>query len=238
MAIISIRIAGKHDTQKEQRNKHAAPPYLVTVLLIAKQTNYMLIFFAPLAILGGIFLSRISAWAAVPLLSAQIVGGILLTGLEQLPLQASVVNSRSIVDFAKDNPDTRVFSDSNAIVMSHVLASLDDDASGVSVKLESFASASCHDQLKTAIVEYLIIDNHAPTGNVESKEAEQVMSRLQFCLEKHGDLVPAKFGLGYDVGVILTHITKPIPIVGDRFALQLASYTDVEVATVYRIGSN
>ena len=90
------------------------PVSLRPLLFIPKQTNYMLVFLAPLCVLGGIALASWPARWTWPVLALACTVGTLLA----LALQASVAvftaNSWATLDYARQHPGTPVHVMSNA----------------------------------------------------------------------------------------------------------------------------
>ena len=84
------------------------------VRLIMKQSNYMLIFTAPLCLLAGYGLSRMPSRIGVPLLGIYVIGGGMLAALHQQDIRSFTANSREAVAFAKKHPDAVVYATANA----------------------------------------------------------------------------------------------------------------------------
>lgn len=77
--------------------------------LIAKQSNYLTLFAAPLCLLAGYFLARLRG-PAMPVINALCVAsGISLAALEQAAAHAASANARGGVLFAAENPGIAVY---------------------------------------------------------------------------------------------------------------------------------
>ncbi len=82
--------------------------------LIPKQVNYMTIFMAPLCILSGYFLANLKRIHALSFMFLYLFGAIYLSGMEQQAIRNFVANSKAIVKFAQENPDSRIYAMTNA----------------------------------------------------------------------------------------------------------------------------
>ena len=101
------------------------PVGLQPLVLVPKQTNYMLIFMAPLVLLGGDALARLPVrWAAM-LLTAAVSMGLLFAILLQGSVAVFTANSRATLAYVQAHPDKHFY------VMSHALrAALFDRLTG------------------------------------------------------------------------------------------------------------
>ena len=79
------------------------------LIFVAKQTNYMNMFVAPMAILSGWFIARLMVpvrWIAV---AAAVAVAVLFTGLKQQDFRAFTANGRVLAALAQDNPGDLYF---------------------------------------------------------------------------------------------------------------------------------
>lgn len=74
------------------------------VNLVMKQTNYMLIFAAPLVLLAGWFLASLPRRVFVPLSALIICGSVVLAALEQQAITVFTANSKAAYFFLRDHP--------------------------------------------------------------------------------------------------------------------------------------
>lgn len=83
------------------------------VTLISKQTNYMLIFTAPIALLAGWFLESLP-WRTLVVLSAFVVcGSIVFAALEQQAITVFTANSKAVYALLRDHPKAFVIGTTN-----------------------------------------------------------------------------------------------------------------------------
>jgi 4-amino-4-deoxy-L-arabinose transferase-like glycosyltransferase len=84
------------------------------LLLIPKQTNYMLIFVAPLCLLAGYALARLrGAWLGGAL-ALVLVPSVLLCGMQQNSIRVFTANSQAALAFARAHAGSEVFVNTNA----------------------------------------------------------------------------------------------------------------------------
>ena len=83
------------------------------VKLVMKQTNYMLIFCAPLALLAGWFLSTLPRKVFVPLGALVVVGSAVLAAFEQQAVSVFTANSRSFYAYLRDHPNAFLMGTTN-----------------------------------------------------------------------------------------------------------------------------
>lgn len=77
--------------------------------LIPKQPNYAVFFAAPLALLSGFLLSRITFAVAMPVLLVHIGGGWMLAAIEGYGHRLHGMTHRLAIEFARDHPASPVF---------------------------------------------------------------------------------------------------------------------------------
>lgn len=96
--------------------------------LAMKQSNYLNLFLAPIALLSGIFLStmhsRIFSYA---LLAITMIGGIALGAIEQHAYQVFTANSKAAVAFIQTHPKDWIVGSVNNGNMARVIATLNRD---------------------------------------------------------------------------------------------------------------
>ena len=83
------------------------------VKLVMKQTNYMLIFAGPLALLAGWFLASLPRRVFVPLGALVVCGSVVLAALEQQAITVFTANSRSAYVFLRDHPNAYLLGTTN-----------------------------------------------------------------------------------------------------------------------------
>jgi len=84
------------------------------VRFIMKQSNYMLIFTAPLCLLSGFLLARLRPRFANVVAVVYASGGIVLGALAQQDVRVFTANSVQVVEYARTHPEVEVYATSNA----------------------------------------------------------------------------------------------------------------------------
>ena len=82
--------------------------------LVFKQTNYMLIFVAPLCLLGGHALAQAGPRLRLGLVIITVAPALLLMAMLQASVSAFTANSMAALDFARERPQAIVFGNQNA----------------------------------------------------------------------------------------------------------------------------
>jgi hypothetical protein len=77
------------------------PVSFVPLRFVMKQSNYMTIFLAPLAIVGAFGLSRMGRWMRAGLMTAFVAGGIALAALAQQDMRAFMARGQAAEAFAE-----------------------------------------------------------------------------------------------------------------------------------------
>lgn len=77
--------------------------------LITKQTNYMTIFMAPLAILGGYLVAQMRPTYRSAVLGGAAIFGTLFSAMEQTAIHTFTANSKAAVTFASEHPAAPVY---------------------------------------------------------------------------------------------------------------------------------
>lgn len=101
------------------------PVSLDPIRFAMKQSNYMNLFLAPLAILAAVFFANLSKiWVRNSLLAVLLMGNVALAALEQADYRAFTANSKSAVIFARQHPDDWFLGTTNNANMASVEAVL------------------------------------------------------------------------------------------------------------------
>lgn len=75
------------------------------IKLVMKQTNYMLIFVGPMALMAGWFLAVLPRWFFVPVGVLTVSGSLVLAALEQQSIAVFTANSKAAYVFLRDQPN-------------------------------------------------------------------------------------------------------------------------------------
>jgi 4-amino-4-deoxy-L-arabinose transferase-like glycosyltransferase len=85
------------------------PVSFAPLRLVMKQSNYLSLFLAPLAIMGSLGLSRLGQWERALVMAVFVVGGVTLAGLAQQDGRAFLGNGQAAEAFAKAHADDVVY---------------------------------------------------------------------------------------------------------------------------------
>lgn len=89
--------------------------------LIPKQTNYAIIFAAPITVLAGVALARMRRGAAIALMALLGIGGLFLAALDGYGHHLHAATHRATIRFAQANKSAVVFASSQTLNLNHVL---------------------------------------------------------------------------------------------------------------------
>ncbi len=83
------------------------------LMLVPKQTNYMLMFATPLALLAGYWLAQVQTNRQRVMLMLVVAPSIMLAALHQATVHVFTANSKAAVKFAAANPQAKVLANTN-----------------------------------------------------------------------------------------------------------------------------
>lgn len=172
------------------------PVSLSPLRFVMKQSNYLTLFLAPLALVSAYALLRMDRRLAAGAVGLVAIGGIALGALQQQAYRVFTSNSHAIVAFLRANPDAHVFGSTNNgnIVLFESLANgepgLRDrftyltavDATGLAARVASIREPSL----------FVVLDAETIGWGVRRA---QITAPLP-CWAARGTLTPAGFGQG------------------------------------------
>jgi hypothetical protein len=158
---------------------------------IMKQTNYMLIFMAPMALVSGWWLAQLKPSIFFNLLiTFYIIGSLFLSGLEQQSVHVFTANSKAADDFAIAHPDTLVFGQINAYRASFYRYLVTGNSQWQIQPIENILKSDTRNHLIDRLVTdkfYAILDTQTiDRGNSSIKSVENI----PHCWQKEGILEP------------------------------------------------
>ena len=193
------------------------------VKFIPKQTNYALIFFAPVALLGGYALSRMNQIWLLGLICAFILGTLPLSALLQYGdrLNFSVIEKAQ--SFAKEHPEALVFTSHQAIG-SASLTDLAVGQPGISENLRSIdllSSGQSSANGDSNRLRFAIVDPLSPEFTQEN-QAKLIAKTLAKCWQRITSFRPIASGFGEPVVALMSQLRPLLPRLVDRHL----SFTD------------
>ncbi len=94
---------------------------------IPKQSNYAIIFAAPISVLAGVALARFRVGVAIPLAALLGMGGLFLAALDGYGHNLHAASHRDTIRFAQDNKAAVVFASGQTLSLNHVFGLLGED---------------------------------------------------------------------------------------------------------------
>jgi hypothetical protein len=213
------------------------------VTLIFKQTNYMLIFWAPFSLLAGWFLAQIRWTQTVSILVVVGVGSIVLAALEQQAIRVFTSNSRQAWAFAKNEKASTIYAPSHVRKMAHVLALMEDDGESVKSRIRTLSELARQSmpyppshpgRMERDATTYVILDRERMEWGKDPRIDE---TSLAGCLERIGQLEAAELGIGSWIarGFVRSIRAVAPPSLPRLIERSLASISEPTPAIVYRI---
>ncbi|MBV9889621.1 MAG: hypothetical protein JO090_01885, partial [Rhizobacter sp.] len=171
------------------------------LMLIPKQTNYMLVFVAPLCLLAGVALAQLHGRAFVAACGVVIVPSLVLCLLQQASVQVFTANSKATVEYARAHPGARLYVTTNADRAAQFYALVHPQAPRLDVQpLEGRLPPHLEEERERLAV----ID--AETLGWASKEAFRHLDEVPRCWEEVDRLQP----LGLGAGPALARAASPL----------------------------
>lgn len=170
------------------------PPISLDPLrFVMKQSNYLTLFLAPMALLAGYQLARAPRWVGVILVTLVLGGGFLLGALEQQAYQVFTSNGKAAVSFAKRHPGAPIAGSTNNGNIANVYAILEGNP-GLAQQFrylnEILPSHSERDNIKAPIAGYAILDQETMAWGANAIELAQPLP----CWQLVQELTPEGFG--------------------------------------------
>jgi hypothetical protein len=202
---------------------------------IPKQDNYALIFFAPVALLAGYALSRMSGTLLAVTICVFAVGAMSLSALEAYAVSLHYSALKKAVSFAEEHPDARVFASHQAIGVAK-LANLAAGRDGAPENLVPIGVISAPQDERPPPMSpsrYAIADPSTPEL-VKPEQAGQIGKVLAQCWQPVGTLTPEADGVGRHVVRFLSWLRPRLPTSVDRYLSFTNSMMVPRAATIFR----
>jgi len=181
------------------------------LILVPKQTNYMLVFVAPLTLLAGQALAQLggrSSWVIAALI---FLPSVLLAGMEQNSIRVFTSNSKAALDFSRNNASAEVFVNTNALQAAtfnnlvHPRKTVDNMHF-----IGELANARPRDNPQDGIrPRFAIIDTE--TLSWSATEPFTSVAAVPSCWHPIGELQPAGMGSGTAMLQLLRPLTTLVP---------------------------
>jgi Dolichyl-phosphate-mannose-protein mannosyltransferase len=202
---------------------------------IPKQDNYALMFFAPIALLAGFALSRMSGTLLAVTICVFAVGAMSLSALEAYAVSLHYSALKKTVSFAEEHPDARVFASHQAIGVAK-LANLAAGRNGAPENLVPIGVISAPQDERPPPMSpsrYAIADPSTPEL-VKPEQAGQIGKVLAQCWQQVGTLSPEADGVGRHVVRFLSWLRPQLPTSVDRYLSFTNNMIVPRAATIFR----
>jgi hypothetical protein len=216
------------------------PVSLNPIRLAMKQSNYLNLFLAPIALLSGRFLAETHSRAVGGLLLAvTILGGIALGALEQHAYHVFTANSKAAIAFIKSHPDDWILGSVNNADMARVMSILDRNAQ----LAERFGYLARDTEI---IRDKIPAVGRSPMGyavlDLETSYWGKYAVKLDTpppCWREVQRLEPMNSDIGYLLLRIITSVSEAAPdLIRQKIQRLLLSNIVPKAATVYRVDIN
>jgi len=202
------------------------------VTLIYKQTNYMLMFAAPLALLSGLALSRLRSAMFVAATAVLVLGSVVLSGLEQQAIQVFTANSKASVAFAKTVPGMMIYATTNN-VRAEIYSNLMQGKGAEPERFKELAALSRRGDGPTLAVIDLETINWSNQGSPVRR-----IDDVPGCWALVSQLQPVGLGWGrFSVQAMFALAQAAPAILRERALTKIAPLVQPQPAFVYRIPS-
>ena len=170
---------------------------------ITKQSNYLNLFLAPLAVAAGVFLAQCARSWTVAVLAVTIVGGVLLAALGQQDLRKFVANSKAVTQFAREHPEAVIYGSVNNRNVAWFFARLQPGPTG---RIELLRDLKPQPGAGGQTV-YVVIDGETTGWGVDAMG----ITEPKPCWQPVKTLEPQGFGAGRTVTEAIVRVIRLIP---------------------------
>lgn len=208
------------------------PVSLSPFRLAMKQSNYLGLFLAPLAILGGLALERAGPRLRIALLALTVLLCIPLGMLEQQSYRTFVANSRGVVDFAKAHPLDAFIGPANTYNLAAIDAYDRDDPAFVARFMHLTRTSG--DTLPAVPAGGRLIaveDQETLYHNPENHPMDPVPT----CWTKLGQITPGGLGFSSRFAEWAGQAASTLPRIGPRLQAKLDSIARPRPAYIWQV---
>lgn len=211
------------------------------LLFIPKQTNYMLIFVAPLCLLAGYGLAQLRGARLGGAMALVLVPCILLAGMQQNVIRVFTANSEAALDFARAHAGSDVFVNTNAFRAATFNNLVLPAAPVTNVRFigdlfgaQSSRDDADRDEPRNSVARYAVIDTQTLSWSPD--EPITSLAAVPACWVPAGTLQPGDTGLGTRLLETSRSVAPLLPTgLKDLFVRKLDALTHPAAAYVFEI---
>jgi len=218
------------------------PVSLEPLRFVMKQSNYLTLFLAPIALLAGYQIAQFSQKLAFIALAVIVSGGVALGAFEQQAYRVFTSNSKAALEVAKNHPKKWFIGSTNNgnIVKVYSILEQNKDVADrfgyLSDTLPPRESTVFSDIIMTQI--YVILDHETlGWGAGGAKVSGQInLDELPSCWQEVSRLIPTGFGLGSAFVSMILNIVEKLPEkTANSLAQPFRKLLEPKPAIVYRV---
>lgn len=203
---------------------------------VPKQSNYMAIFVAPIAMLSGRIITTLPKYVNASVLALVVFGGFGLGAMEQADWRAFTSNSKAAVDFSNAHPEAWVVGTTNNYNIALVYSTLNSN-SKLAERFYRFDSKFANGNPNIEISQnsdegYLIVDE-------QTMGWEMPMPKWQYplaCWQEVTRLMPTGFGASKYIVDSIISTAKTLPSsISSKLTPPFQALSQPKQAIVYRV---
>jgi 4-amino-4-deoxy-L-arabinose transferase-like glycosyltransferase len=198
--------------------------------LVMKQSNYLTLFLAPLALVAGHLISILPPKTKVIVVILTLTGGVILGGLEQQAYRIFTSNSKAVVQFSRLHTGMQIVGSNNNGNIAAVYA-IFDGTGEPKARFRYMSELPQHIQDVSATPVFVILDYETMAWG----EGAVILNEAPVCWEMVKELIPTGFGAGQLLINFFDSTLQLFPhSIYDRLTLPLNAFTRPRPAFVYR----
>lgn len=175
--------------------------------LAMKQSNYLILFIAPLSILAAHYLASLPPPFRRVLWLTMLALCIPLGILEQQSYKVFVSNSRAVVEHARTHPGDRVFGASNNAQLAHFESMIHRDPN-LATRVSQLPSDFSPLQQPAAGGRLIVVEDRQTIGHASN---DHPLSRVPHCWQAIGQLQPRGLGFSAEFTTALANLASLLP---------------------------
>ena len=205
------------------------------LLFVPKQTNYMLMFAAPLCLLAALALARLKGTALAVVLVAVLSISLLLAGMHQGLVRVFTANSKAAVAFVAAHADATVYGPTNTVRAAEFHNLVETHEAPLRIHpLRELFDPSLAAEAPTEMPRYAVVDME--TLGWGSNEPIRQLSQAPACWVREERLMPRVSGAGWRLLRGMSALAGQLqPVIGAGLASRVERLSMPAEAWVFRL---